>query len=142
MSKTEEPVETVNPDTPTTDEAVPEGEVLVENDGIGSDTETLDSEDEYDLDPDEMAARKPAVTVRTFCETSGEDIDEWLSRWRRTVVANRWNDEQELQMLPAFLDGAAGCWYDKQTDAVKNNLDDLKTSMQQKYLTNEMRNLS
>ena len=29
------------------------------------------------------------------------------------MVANRWNDEQELQMLPAFLDGAAGRWYDK-----------------------------
>ena len=84
MSETEEPVETVNPDTPTTDEAVPEGEVLVENEGIGSDTETLDLEDEYDLDPDEMAARKPAVTVHTFCGTSGEDIDKWLSHWRRT----------------------------------------------------------
>ena len=76
---------------------------------------------EYDLDPDKVAARKPAVTVRTFCGTSGKDIAEWLSRWRRTVVVNRWNDEQELQMLSAFLDGAAGCLYDKQTDAVKNN---------------------
>ena len=57
-------------------------------------------------------------------------------------MANRWNDEQKLQMLPAFLDGATGRWYDKQTDAVKNNLDDLKTAMQQKYLTNVMRNLS
>ena len=45
-------------------------------------------------------------------------------------------------MLPAFLDGAAGRWYDKQTDEVKNNLDDLKTAMQQKYLTNEMSYLS
>ena len=142
MSETEEPLETVNPDTPTTDETVPEGKVSVETKGIGSDTEILDSKDEYDLDPDEMAARKPAITVRTFCGTSGEDIDEWLSHWRCTVVANDWNDEQELQMLPAFLDGAAGCWYDKQTDAVKNNLDDLKTAMQQKYLINEMRNLS
>ena len=133
MSKTEEPVETVNPDTPATDEAVHEGEVLVENEGIGSDTETLDLEDECDLDPDKMAA---------FCGTSREDIHEWLSHWRCTVVANRWNDEQELQMLPAFLNGAAGRWYDKQTDAIKNNSDDLKTAMQQKHLTNEMRNLS
>ena len=66
----------------------------------------MDSEDEYDLDPDEMASRKPAITVRTFCGTSGEDIEEWLSRRRRTVVANRWNDKEELQMLSAFLDGA------------------------------------
>ena len=44
MSETEEPVETVNPDTPTTDKTVPEGEVLVENEGIGSDNETLDSQ--------------------------------------------------------------------------------------------------
>ena len=50
-------METVNPDTPATDETVPEGEVLVENEEIGSDTENLDSEDEYDLDPNEMAAR-------------------------------------------------------------------------------------
>ena len=63
-----------------------------------------------------MTSRKSAVMVSTFCGTSGEDIDEWLSRWRRTVVANRWNDEQELQMLPAFLDLAAGRWYNnKQT---------------------------
>ena len=55
--ETEEPVETVNPDTPATDKTVPEGEVLVENEEIGSDTENLDSEDEYDLDPNEMAAR-------------------------------------------------------------------------------------
>ena len=89
MSETEELVETVNPDTPTTNEAVPEGGVLVENEGIGSDTKTLDSEDEYDLDPDEMAARKSAVTVHAFCGTSGEDTDEWLSHWRRTVVTNR-----------------------------------------------------
>ena len=60
MSETEEPVETVNPDASTTDETVPEGEVLVENEGIGSDTETLDSEDEYDLAHDEMVARKLA----------------------------------------------------------------------------------
>ena len=48
MSETEEPVETVNPDTSTTDKTVPEGEVSVENERTGSDTETLDSEDEYD----------------------------------------------------------------------------------------------
>ncbi|CAB4492435.1 unnamed protein product [Rhizophagus irregularis] len=48
--------------------------------------------------------------VPTF-NGGNQDPITWLNEFNATATANRWNDAQKLQVVPAYLKGPAAVWY-------------------------------
>lgn len=56
--------------------------------------------------------RPTAILQPTFFSgLEAADVSEWVQHFTVTANANRWNDDQKLLRLPAYLTSAAAHWY-------------------------------
>ena len=59
-----------------------------------------------------MAAQKVA-RPEDFYGRPNEDAEEWLTHFDRVGDANGWNGAAKYRIVPAYLKGAAGRWWDQ-----------------------------
>lgn len=62
--------------------------------------------------------RQHLIEPRTFGGKSGEDVDEWLTHYKRVSNYYHWDAATQLSNVVFFLTGTALVWFDNHEDAL------------------------
>ena len=86
--------------------------------------------------------RRTIIDIATFSGQNNEDIGEWLIKWQVAAAANGWTEEQQLQLLPAFLSGRAARMFWRIPLEARNDLEQVKECLDELFNTEEKRFLA
>eukprot|EP00794_Sanderia_malayensis_P005886 gene5886-biopygen4888 len=86
--------------------------------------------------------RKTIVDIRPFAGKDSEDITEWLVNWEVAFAANGWTEEQQVQLIPAYLAGRAARTFWRMSARERQDLDALKEALDDTFNTEEKRYLA
>src|ERR1044071_6312990 len=59
--------------------------------------------------PGSLTIAKPTL----FLKKPDEDVQEWLENFENIAIANGWDDNKKLQVIPVYLLGTAKRWLDE-----------------------------
>ncbi len=86
--------------------------------------------------------RRTIVDIQQFSGKETEDITEWLLKWDIAAAANNWSDEQQLQMIPAYLSGRAARHFWRMPQEARRDLEQLKDLLEDTFNTEEKKFLA
>ena len=86
--------------------------------------------------------RKTIVNIQPFTGKDSEDITEWLINWDTAAVANGWTEENQIQLIPAYLSGRAGRMFWRIPLEERQDLEQLKESLEELFNTEEKKFLA
>ena len=81
--------------------------------------------------------RKTIVNIQPFTEKDSKDITEWLINWDIAPVANGWAEENQDQLISAYLSGRAVRMFWRILLEDRHNLEHLKDSFDEVFNTEE-----
>ena len=83
----------------------------------------------------EGAPRASGLQPPVFRGSPTDDFDEWLQKFQRYAIFNRWTPEQQLNGFMMFLEGSALRVCQRQTPEVRGNLEALEQALRQVYVS-------
>eukprot|EP00795_Rhopilema_esculentum_P005376 gene5376-551_t len=87
-------------------------------------------------------SRSTIIDIATISGKDKEDITEWLIKWDIAATANGWQDQHQLQMLPAYLSGRAARTFWKIPHETRQDLESMKEALEDLFNTEEKRFLA
>ena len=82
--------------------------------------------------------RRTIIDIATFSGQNNEDIGEWLIKRQVAAAANGWTEEQQLQLLPAFLSGRAARMFWRIPLEARNDLEQVKECLDELFNTEDL----
>eukprot|EP00795_Rhopilema_esculentum_P009761 gene9761-18282_t len=86
--------------------------------------------------------RKTIVDIQPFTGRDNEDITEWMINWDIAAVANGLTDENQIQLIPAYLSGRAARMFWRIPLEERQDLEQLKESLEDHFNTEEKKFLA
>ena len=83
----------------------------------------------------EGAPRASGLQPPVFRCSPTDDFDEWLQKFQRYAIFNRWTPEQQLNGFMMFLGGSALHVCQRETPEVRGNLEALEQALRQVYVS-------
>ena len=83
----------------------------------------------------DRAPRASGLQPPVFRGSPTDDFDEWLQKFQRYAIFNRWTPEQQLNGFMMFLGGSALRVCQRQTPEVRGNLEALEQALREVYVS-------
>ena len=82
---------------------------------------------------------KPSTKIHPtpFTGTAADNILDWLENFDRIAAHNVWNDQKQLQVIPAYLKDTALDFHRSLPEQTKTDINLLKTALRDRYHTQD-----
>lgn len=80
-----------------------------------------------------ISIKLPVQTLKPFSGANKDNICDFIAKFRRYALLNNISNEQQILLLPLLLEGSALTTYESLPLDLKNNLDDIFASLQQRF---------